>query len=97
MTNSESRLALAFAALMSFTIAGCQTTEHRLARLHTGMTRSEVIDLLGSPKTVAHNGAMEVLDFDLTQRDYRDQWPGGKWYYVILGPDKRVESFGPQR
>ena len=91
------RFAKLITAVVMILVTGCQTTEHRLARLHTGMTRSEVIDLLGRPKAVAHNGAMEVLDFDLTPRDYRDQRPGAKWYYVILGPDKRVESFGPQR
>lgn len=87
----------AFIALAFFTIlvAGCQTPEHRAARLHTGMSRDEVISLLGQPISVVHNGSLEVMNFDLTRPDSSAYGTVRPRYYVILGRDRRVESFGP--
>ena len=87
---------IAFALLIPFLLlAGCQTPEHRAARLHTGMSRAEVIALLGPPKSVVHNGSMEVMNFDLTMHDRKSQRSVGNRYYVIFGNDRRVVSFGP--
>ena len=54
-----------------------------------------MIALLGPPKSALHNGALEVLTFDLSQRDRPGQQSVGNLYYVIFGSDRRVESFGP--
>lgn len=83
------------ALLLAVLVAGCQTPEHRAARLQPGMSRSDVIALLGPPKSALHNGALEVLTFDLSQRDRPGQQSVGNLYYVIFGSDRRVESFGP--
>ena len=74
---------------------GCQTPDHRAAWLQTGMSRAEVIALLGPPKSAVHNGSLEVLHFDLTQRDNVSGQSTSDRYYVIFGRDRRVESFGP--
>lgn len=59
------------------------------------MSRAQVIALLGKPQTVVHNGSLEVLNFDLAHRDGSSAQPVGGQYYVILGRDRRVQSFGP--
>ena len=82
-------------ALVSLLFGGCQTPEHRAARLHAGMTRDEVIDLLGPPKSAVHNGSLEILNFDLTRQQGDGQQSVSNRYYVIFGRDRRVESFGP--
>lgn len=87
--------ALLVIALISVLFCGCQTPEHRAARLHTGMSRDEVISLLGPPISAVHNGSLEVMNFDLTQPDIGGQRSVGHRYYVIFGNDRRVESFGP--
>ena len=89
------RFAALVAVLVTILFAGCQTPEHRAARLHPGMSRDEVISLLGQPNAVVHNGSLEVMNFDLTHLDSGGQRSVGNRYYVIFGRDRRVESFGP--
>ena len=90
-----SRFAALAAALFTILVTGCQTPEHRAARLHTGMSRDEVISLLGQPRSAIHNGSLEVMNFDLTQPAIGGQRSVSNRYYVIFGRDRRVESFGP--
>ena len=90
-----SRFAVLVSALFTILVTGCHTPEHRAARLHTGMSRDEVISLLCPPISAVHNGSLEVLNFDLTQPDTRGRRSVGNRYYVIFGRDRRVESFGP--
>jgi len=82
-------------APICFLLAGCQTPERRSVRLETGMSRSDVIALLGPPKSVVHNGSLEVMNFDLSQHAQSGQQPVGNSLYVIFGRDRRVQSFGP--
>ena len=89
------RTTVTFAAVLILLLSGCQTLEHRAARLQTGMPRSEVIALLGPPRSAVHNGSLEVLTFDLTQPERGGRQSVGNMYYVIFGSDRRVESFGP--
>lgn len=91
----KSRFTILIAALVTILVTGCQTPEHRAARLHTGMSRDEVISLLGPPISAVHNGSLEVMNFDLTQPDASGQRSVSNRYYVIFGRDRRVESFGP--
>ena len=90
-----SHFSILIAALFTILVTGCQTPEHRAARLHTGMSRDEVTSLLGQPNATVHNGSLEVMNFDLTQPDNGGQRSVGNRYYVIFGRDRRVESFGP--
>ena len=88
------KVALAFVAVMSLVLGGCQTPGHRAARLQAGMSRSEVFALLGPPMAAVHNGSLEVLHFDLTQRDRGAPHSVSDSCYVIFGRDRRVQSFG---
>lgn len=91
----KSHFAILIAVLVTILFAGCQTPEHRAARLHTGMSRDEVISLLGPPISATHNGSLEVMNFDLNHLDNGGERSVRNRYYVIVGPDRRVESFGP--
>ena len=51
--------------LTAFALASCVTGE-KFSHLHPGMTKPEVISLLGNPKGYEQNGAYETL-----------QYPGG--------------------
>jgi len=88
-------LFIALVAPICFFLAGCQTPERRTARLETGMSRSDVIALLGAPKSVVYNGSLEVMNFDLSHRAQSGQVSVGNSLYVIFGRDRRVQSFGP--
>ncbi len=87
-----SRIVLGVAIFLFLT--GCQTPGHRAARLQAGMSRSEVFALLGPPMAAVHNGSLEVLHFDLTQRDRGAPHSVSDSCYVIFGRDRRVQSFG---
>jgi len=95
---STIRLAPLFALLLF----GCATEpvsiQQRIARLHVGMTYSEVNDLLGKPVTTSNMGAVIVYEYryspehPLALHEYSQPTTS---YYVIMGRDGRVRSFGP--
>jgi hypothetical protein len=71
-------------------IAGC-TTGEKFSRLHPGMTKDQVISLLGNPKGYEQNDCFEIL-----------QYPGGLvsgWSYdtadfSVTLHDGVVEKYG---
>ena len=79
-----------FALVVHLLVCGC-TTGERFTQLRPGMTKTEVISLLGNPKGYTRSGNSETL-----------QYPGGlisgfSWdtadFYVVL-KDGKVESYG---
>jgi outer membrane protein assembly factor BamE (lipoprotein component of BamABCDE complex) len=89
------RLALLL-ALFLFGCASDSAVLHRIALLHEGMTQQEVYDLLGKPRTVNNLGALFVNEYVFTQPvALHDNAPPTMSYYVIIGRDGRVRSFGP--
>ncbi len=85
--------------LSALLLFGCaRTPDHRYSRLQTGMTKQQVIALLGPPKATTSTGALITMEYDFTRRE-----TGGpvavelapNSYYVIIGRDERVRSFGP--
>ena len=79
-----------FAVLL---IAGCATkVQERYSHLETGMTRQRLDELLGPPKRSTNYGALTTLEYDFTN-DYPNR-PGRTSYYVVVGRDGRVRSFG---
>lgn len=75
--------------------AGCHAPLHREARLQAGMSRAEVIALVGPPRSVVHNGSLQVLQFDLKANERGGPRAIARSYYVVFGRDRRVQSFGP--
>ena len=88
-----------FALLLALVLVGCASDSallHRIALLHVGMTQQEVNDLLGKPRNVNNMGALVVNEYVFTQPvALHDNAPPTMSYYVILGRDGRVRSFGP--
>ncbi|MDR3406337.1 MAG: outer membrane protein assembly factor BamE [Chthoniobacter sp.] len=73
-------------------LLGCtsmSSVPKRIALLHVNMTQQEVTDLLGKPRTISNMGALLVYDYY-----FADSQPPMS-YYVIIGRDGRVRSFGP--
>jgi len=84
------RFALLFLAIL---LAGCATggsVPERVANLHQGMTLAQVNALLGKPHNVTHQGALTVYDYVFNQGQ-----PTATSYYVIVGEDGTVRSYGP--
>jgi outer membrane protein assembly factor BamE (lipoprotein component of BamABCDE complex) len=68
---------------------------HRIAELHVGMTQQEVTDLLGKPQKVTNNGALTTYDYVFNQPvALHSSDPPTMSYWVIIGRDGRVRSFG---
>jgi hypothetical protein len=89
------RLAL-LAAILLLGCANNNAVSHRIALLHVGMTQEEVNDLLGKPRSVNNMGALMVNEYTFTQPvALHNGSPPTMSYYVIVGRDGRVRSFGP--
>jgi outer membrane protein assembly factor BamE (lipoprotein component of BamABCDE complex) len=85
-------------ALLLFACANTSSIPHRIALLHVGMTQQEVTDLLGKPRTINNMGALFVYDYLFTESGpaaLHPSEPPTMAYYVIIGRDGRVLSFGP--
>jgi len=81
-----------FAPLLALLLFGCasmSSVPRRIALLHVNMTQQEVTDLLGKPRSTNNLGALTVYDYY-----FADSQPPMS-YYVIIGRDGRVRSFGP--
>jgi hypothetical protein len=87
------RLVAFLVALVSLT--GCPGTSFwkpRLDRIHVGMTREEVIDVLGKPGEVSASGGAEYLKYGWD--DPVDGRVGAaRWYFVRLVNGK-VDAYG---
>ena len=87
------------ALLLALLLVGCASNDsvpRRVALLHVGMTLQEVNDLLGKPRSVSNTGALRVYEYAFTQpAALHNDSPPTMSYYVIVGRDGRVRSFGP--
>lgn len=48
-------------------LIGCKTTESRFKRVTPGMTRAEVIQILGQPKTTTEAKNVEILNYNIRE------------------------------
>ncbi len=75
--------------LFASAICGCGTTSATLSRLSVGMSKEEVIRIMGQPHTTAAKGQEEYLSYNLDVENL-----GGKREYFVKLVSGRVESFG---
>ena len=78
--------------LLGTLLSSCTNTDtapHRFAELEVGMTLQQLTSLLGKPRTINNQGALAVYEYVFTQP------PPTVSYYVVVGRDGRVRSFGP--
>jgi outer membrane protein assembly factor BamE (lipoprotein component of BamABCDE complex) len=78
----------AAAALM---LAGCATSAKRLAQISPGMTKGQVISVLGNPESVSGQGSAEVFTYTLS-----NSWNSPVWNtkYHVYFVDGRVVRYG---
>jgi outer membrane protein assembly factor BamE (lipoprotein component of BamABCDE complex) len=84
------RFAPLFLALVLSACATSATSPKQVARLQDGMTLQQVNALLGKPYHVRNEGALTTYDYVFNQGQ-----PTASSYYVIIGRDGLVRSFGP--
>ncbi len=88
-----------FIALMSLALlSACSTSSTALNKLSVGMSKGEVLKILGTPESTRANRSVEFLVYSLTERIAR---PGeaiapigidGKYFVKLV--DGKVESYG---
>jgi hypothetical protein len=83
------RLSL-FVLILVF-LVGCATGE-LTSRIHPGMTKDEVTNILGNPDGYESQGAYEALKF--TNR-FISGWSWNRADYNVIFKDSRVVEFGP--
>jgi hypothetical protein len=73
-------------------ITGCASTT-KMNNLSVGMTKKEVISVMGSPgSTAAPRGGAEILRYELRSR--QDILVGGFSVYFVRLIDGKVDSYG---
>ena len=86
-------------AILLATVTGCATSAKKMNRLEVGMTKQQVISILGQPESIAAQGnGVEAMRYELSAG--HDWWTADmgafqkkRDYYVRL-INGRVESYG---
>jgi Short C-terminal domain/SmpA / OmlA family len=80
---------IALAVLVVALLAGCATAD-KLNNVHIGMTKEQVIALLGTPDSTSAQANVEYLTYYLeNDANYNREQP-----YMVRVVDGKVESFG---
>ena len=89
------KAALPFALSILLILTGCKSTLPLANELQSGMTRPEVIALLGKPTSTVSPGAnTEILRFVLTEQRAFILGPALKNEYLVLLKDGKVDAYG---
>jgi len=78
--------------LSSLLIAGCATA-HKISSVQIGMTKEEVINVMGPPASTSAKSGTEYLNYSLSETDDQAFYGITRPYYVRLINGK-VDSFG---
>lgn len=79
-------------ALLTFLLtAACGTSAQRLTEVSMGMTRQDVVSVLGSPESVQAANGQEVLVYTLS-----NSWNSPVWnsQYAVVLQNGRVVAYG---
>jgi outer membrane protein assembly factor BamE (lipoprotein component of BamABCDE complex) len=82
---------IAITAASALLLAACSTSANRLSEISPGMTKTQVIEILGSPESVSGQGAGEAFIYTLS-----NSWNSPVWnekYYVYF-TNGRVVRYG---
>jgi len=82
-----------FMILLFVTLAGCATLGSRMNKVSLGMTKAEVIDVLGTPNSTKAFSPREILVYDDVEVAFRLDGPKRTEYWVAL-QDGRVYFYG---
>ena len=73
-------------------LAGCATS-HKMNNVSLGMTKAEVIKVLGTPTSTSANAGMEYLMYDL-YTNFNNAFDGLSNNYFVRIIDGKVEAYG---
>jgi hypothetical protein len=76
--------------ILAIFLVSCASTGSRMYRISPGMTKSEVIKVLGKPRSVGGGSKVEALHY----MDDRGFWQYD--YYFVRFVNGKVESYGPE-
>lgn len=78
-------------------LSGCSTPARRMNEIQVGMTRADVLSVLGQPISKGVDGDSEILYYKLAENisDYSHSFWGGQPYYVKI-TDGKVAAYGRQ-
>ena len=84
---------IAFAiAVVSLSLVGCATAS-KISAVQPGMTRDQVVELMGQPSSTSRQGNLEYMNYQLSDTSDKAFYGITDRYYVRL-IDGRVESYG---
>lgn len=82
------------AVVASVVLSGCASTSAtRLTSVSVGMTKAQVVSILGNPESVSGNGRQEVLYYTLGNSFFNSEWNST---YAVQFVDGRVVGYGRQ-
>ncbi len=82
--------------LLLIPLAACHSPANKVNTLATGMTKAQVIEILGAPRNTTAVGERETLRFELLRYRPPIRWPIHEEYLVILDAG-HVAAFGKPR
>ena len=87
-----------FLLALVFIVSGCAMSS-KMNHVSLGMTKQEVIDVMGTPVSTSAKDDMEYLNYNLgeTGLGMDDALLGRRTPYYIRVKDGKVESYGRQR
>jgi hypothetical protein len=80
-------------AIVSVLLSGCFAKAGRTSGVHYGMSKQEVVAVMGAPVSVSTHGNSEYLSYSVCDRD-NQTLNGNIRPYVVQLIDGRVESYG---
>jgi len=81
------------ATLTTILFLSCSATSNKISGVQLGMTKDDVIRVMGKPTSVSAQGGKEYLNYALSETDYDAAYGRTTPYYVRLINGK-VESYG---
>ena len=88
MTIAKNLLSVA----LIFLLMGCAGTTQKMNQLSLGMTKDQVINILGSPRSSAGSAGVEVLRYALISKV--NDVVGHEEYYFVALKNGQVQSYG---
>ena len=77
---------------LALLLAGCATA-HKLSSVQIGMTKDDVVRVIGNPTSVSVQGETEYLNYALSETD-DDAFVGRTTPYYVRLINGKVESYG---
>lgn len=95
LNKLEDAMKTIFALVTVFSLIGCATKPTKFNKLSVGMSKSEVIGILGSPDTTAANAGAEYLTYTYNKDViWGTAGDGGTKDYFVRLKGGKVDAYG---